>query len=120
MLIQEPVKEYALPVLERNPLEDAFDEIELLSFPVSCSPFDLLKTNFRRGVRAKDLSIYHKQTIKILAYLMSRKHVPTKKGDMYFGTWIDIDGDYLILRTSGLFKRIPFSGRWYLLHYGYC
>ncbi|MFN7013029.1 MAG: DNA polymerase III subunit alpha, partial [Bacteroidia bacterium] len=35
MLLQEPVKEYKLPVLERSPFEDAFDEIELLDFPVS-------------------------------------------------------------------------------------
>ncbi|CAM3171488.1 hypothetical protein CHFL109739_20135 [Chryseobacterium flavum] len=30
----------------------------------------------------------------MLAYLISRKHVPTKKGTMYFGTWIDVNGDY--------------------------
>ena len=30
----------------------------------------------------------------MLAYLISRKHVPTKKGAMYFGTWIDANGEY--------------------------
>ena len=30
----------------------------------------------------------------MLAYLISRKHVPTKKGAMFFGTWIDAKGDY--------------------------
>jgi hypothetical protein len=34
----------------------------------------------------------------MLAYLISRKHVPTKMGAMYFGTWIDADGDFLIRR----------------------
>ncbi len=34
-LLQEPVKEYRLPELPRSPFEDAFDELELLSFPVS-------------------------------------------------------------------------------------
>ena len=43
---------------------------------------------------AKDLTQYHKQTVKMLAYLISRKHVPTKKGDMYFGTWVDVEGEY--------------------------
>ena len=47
MLIQEPVREYKLPTLERSVFQDAFDEIELLSFPVSCSPFDLLQTKYR-------------------------------------------------------------------------
>jgi len=29
----------------------------------------------------------------MIAYLISRKHVPTKMGPMYFGTWIDSYGE---------------------------
>lgn len=94
MLLQEPVKEYKLPVLERSPFEDAFDEIELLDFPVSVTPFNLLQTTYRGDVMARDLTKYHKKTVKMLAYLISRKHVPTKRGDMYFGTWIDAEGEF--------------------------
>ncbi|WP_163397346.1 DNA polymerase III subunit alpha [Flavobacterium fluviatile] len=93
MLLEQPVKEFVLPKLERSPFEDAFDEIELLGFPVSCSPFDLLQTSFRGNVMAKDLLDHHKKQVRMLAYLISRKHVPTKMGDMYFGTWIDADGE---------------------------
>ncbi|WJS96654.1 DNA polymerase III subunit alpha [Flavobacterium johnsoniae] len=93
-LLQEPVKEYKLPKLERSVFEDAFDEIELLSFPVSCTVFDLLQTKHRGDVMAKDLVQYHKKQVRMLAYLISRKHVPTKKGTMYFGTWIDHEGTY--------------------------
>jgi DNA polymerase-3 subunit alpha/error-prone DNA polymerase len=46
LLIEEPTK-YKFPIIERSILEDAFDEIELLSFPVSCSPFDLLETKIQ-------------------------------------------------------------------------
>ncbi|WJS94513.1 DNA polymerase III subunit alpha [Flavobacterium johnsoniae] len=92
MLLHEPVKEFVLPQLERSPFEDAFDEIELLGFPVSCSPFDLLQTPFRGSVMAKDLLDHHKKQVRMLAYLISRKHVPTKMGAMYFGTWIDAEG----------------------------
>ncbi|MBZ4033790.1 DNA polymerase III subunit alpha [Flavobacterium sp. 17A] len=92
MLLQEPVKEFVLPQLERSAFEDAFDEIELLGFPVSCSPFDLLQTPFRGSVMAKDLLDHHKKQVRMLAYLISRKHVPTKMGAMYFGTWIDAEG----------------------------
>jgi len=94
MLIEEPVHEYRLPELKRAPFEDAFDEIEIIGFPVSCSPFDLLQTNYRGSVSVKDLPLYHKRQVKMLAYLISRKHVPTKKGAMYFGTWIDANGEY--------------------------
>ncbi len=94
MLIEEPVQEFRLPELKRENFEDAFDEIELIGFPVSCSPFDLLKTKYRGSVFVKDLLQYHKKQVKMLAYLIARKHVPTKKGQMYFGTWIDSNGDY--------------------------
>lgn len=94
MLMQEPVKEFKLPNLERSLYEDAFDEIELLSFPVSCTVFDLLQTKYRGNVMAKDLLVHHKKQVKMLAYLISRKQVPTKKGTMYFGTWIDFEGTY--------------------------
>ena len=94
MLIQEPVKDYKLPVLDRSVFEDAFDEIELLSFSVSCSPFDLLQTKYRGEVMAKDLVKFQKKQVKMIAYLISRKHVPTKMGSMYFGTWIDVNGEF--------------------------
>lgn len=93
-LLQEPVKEYKLPTLERSLYEDAFDEIELLSFPVSCTVFDLLQTKYRGDIMVRDLTVCHKKQVRMLAYLISRKQVPTKKGTMYFGTWIDHEGSY--------------------------
>lgn len=93
-LLDEPQIEYKLPTIVRNPYEDAFDEIEILGFSVSFSPFDLLQTKYRGTVMAKDLVKHHKKQIKMLAYLISRKHVPTKRGAMFFGTWIDAEGEY--------------------------
>ncbi|MEN2490321.1 DNA polymerase III subunit alpha [Flavobacterium sp. B11] len=94
MLIREPAKEFKLPVLERSVFEDAFDEIELLNFPVSCTVFDLLQTRHRGDVMVRDLLKYHKKQVRMLAYLISTKQVPTKRGNMYFGTWIDHEGAY--------------------------
>jgi len=111
MLLQEPVKEYRLPVLQRSAFEDAFDEIELLHFPVSVTPFNLLQTSFRGDVMAKDLEKHHKKTVRMLAYLISRKHVPTKMGDMFFGTWIDAEGQFFdTAHFSGCLKKYPFQG----------
>lgn len=111
MLIREPVKEYTLPVLERSTFEDAFDEIELLSFPVSCSPFDLLQTRYKGDIMAKDLVRHHKKTVRMLAYLISRKHVPTKRGTMYFGTWVDIEGEYFdTAHFTDSLEKYPFQG----------
>ncbi|MBC7494547.1 MAG: DNA polymerase III subunit alpha, partial [Flavobacterium sp.] len=94
LLIQEPIKEFKLPVVERSIIEDAFDEIEILSFAVSCSPFDLLQTHFKSDIVAKNLNNYIKKEVKLIAYLVSIKQVPTKVGMMFFGTWIDANGDY--------------------------
>lgn len=93
-LFDEPANDFKLPELKREQFEDAFDEVEIIGFPVSCSPFDLLQTKFRGNVFVKDLLKFHKSQVKMLAYLISRKHVPTKKGAMFFGTWVDVNGDY--------------------------
>ncbi len=93
-LIQEPVIHYSLPVLERSNFEDAFDEIEILGFPVSCTPFDLLRTKYRGAINISELATLNKQTVKLVAYLISRKDVPIKNGIMHFGTWIDPNGNY--------------------------
>jgi DNA-directed DNA polymerase III PolC len=111
MLMQEPVREFKLPNLERSIYEDAFDEIELLSFPVSCTVFDLLHTKYRGNIMAKDLVVYHKKQVKMLAYLISRKQVPTKKGTMYFGTWIDNEGTYFdTVHFPDNLLQYPFQG----------
>lgn len=94
VLMQEPVKEYKLPILERSLFEDAFDEIDLLDFPTSFTVFDLLQTSYRGDVMAKDLNQHYKKQVRMLAYLISRKQVPTVRGTMFFGTWIDYEGTY--------------------------
>lgn len=123
-LFEEPQKDYKLPTIDRNPFEDAFDEIEILGFPVSYSIFDLLKTKYRGHVLVKDLLKYHKKQVKMLAYLISRKHVPIKmrnhpgkKDDMYFGTWIDAEGEYFdTAHFPDSLKQFPFKeGGVYLL-----
>lgn len=123
-LFDEPQKDYQLPIIERNYFEDAFDEIEILGFPVSYSIFDLLKTKYRGHVLVKDLFNYHKKQVKMLAYLISRKHVPIKKrghlgqkDDMYFGTWIDAEGQYFdTAHFPDSLRQFPFKeGGIYLL-----
>lgn len=47
----------------------------------------------------------------MLAYLISRKHVPTKMGAMYFGTWIDAQGEFFdTAHFTGSLKQYPFQG----------
>lgn len=111
LLLQESVKEYQLPKLERSRFEDAFDEIELLGFPISFTPFDLLQSNFRGDVMAQHLLQHHKKQVRMLAYLISRKQVPTVRGTMYFGTWVDIEGTYFdTTHFPDNLQQYPFQG----------
>lgn len=110
-LFREPVKEWQFPTLIRNPFEDAFDEIEIVGFPVSCDPFQMLKTSYRGEVLVKDFLNYENKTIRIVGYLIARKDVPTVKGHMNFGTWIDCQGDYFdTTHFPDILIRWPFKG----------
>jgi len=46
-LFSPPVRNYTLPELVQNKIEDVYDEIELFGFPVTVSWFDMLETSFR-------------------------------------------------------------------------
>ncbi len=111
LLFHEPSKDYQLPQVQRSVYEDAFDEIELYGFPVSHSPFELLKTKYRGEIFASDLPDLSKQTVKMLAYLVAIKDVPTKRGNMHFGTWIDARGNYFdTTHFANSLKDSPFKG----------
>mgnify|MGYP001344766860 CR=1 FL=1 len=111
-LFRVPEKQFTLPQLEQTVLEDVFDEIELLGFPVTLSWFELLKTKFRGGPRARELPMLVGKTVKMLGVLVHIKYVRTKRGElMHFGTFIDLDGQYFdTLHFPDTLSHWPFKG----------
>lgn len=105
-------KEYPLPVLHRQPLEDAFDEIELLGFPL-CDPFLLLETKYRGDSVAKELMQKIGQKVKIVGYVVTTKNTSTLKGEpMHFGTFYDLHGDVFdTVHFPDVTRQFPFRGR---------
>ncbi|MFZ1806036.1 MAG: DNA polymerase III subunit alpha [Cyclobacteriaceae bacterium] len=105
-------KEYPLPVLHRQPLEDAFDEIELLGFPL-CDPFLLLETPKRGDTVAKELMRKIGKIVTIVGYVVTTKNTSTLKGDpMHFGTFYDKDGEVFdTVHFPNVTKAYPFRGR---------
>ncbi len=93
-------KQWALPDLPDDPVEDAYDQIEILGFPI-CSPFEMLSEKMRPDeVFAADLegrngtTVRHGQRVTITGYLISTKQVRTSKGDMMgFVDFVDVKGD---------------------------
>ena len=105
-------KEYPLPVLQRNPLEDAFDEIELLSFPL-CDPFLLIDSPERGNIDARGLLNALGKRVHIVGYLVTTKDTSTLKGEgMYFGTFYDMHGEFFdTVHFPDVAKKYPFRGR---------
>lgn len=105
-------KEYPLPVLHRQPLEDAFDEIELLGFPL-CDPFLLLETPKRGDTVAKELMQKIGKVVTIVGYVVTTKNTSTlKREPMHFGTFYDKDGEVFdTVHFPNVTKMYPFRGR---------
>jgi DNA polymerase III alpha subunit len=106
-------KEYPLPVLKRNVLEDAFDEIELLGFPL-CNPFDLLATADFGDTSAKALCEQKGKEVRIVGYLVTTKDTSTMKTKehMAFGTFYDAHGEVFdTVHFPNSARRFPFRGR---------
>lgn len=103
--------EYKLPALEEGPYEQAFDEIELLGFPL-CSPFDLLGVEAKADCVARELPDFVGKTVNMLGYYVTRKPVTTVNGKhMSFGTWVDAEGRFFdTTHFPPCLARYPFKG----------
>jgi DNA polymerase-3 subunit alpha len=105
---------FELPVLEEGPFDQAFDEIELLGFPL-CSPFDLLADPLQAaaGIAASGLPDCMGRMVVMVGYYVTRKEVRTVKGElMNFGTWLDRDGCFFdTVHFPNFLKSSPFRGR---------
>ncbi|NNC70700.1 MAG: DNA polymerase III subunit alpha [Flavobacteriaceae bacterium] len=103
---------YKTPELKSTDLENAFDEYELLGFPL-CSPFQLLVKPQKSFLKAKDLSLYKNKTITIEGYLVTTKNTSTSAGKaMYFGTFLDRDGDFIdTVHFPPVAAKYPFRGK---------
>ena len=111
-LFETKTREFALPKLEHSPLGDAWDEIELLGFPVSMSTFDMLQTKFRGELMAKDLMGNIGRKVRMLGRLVTIKYVWTvRKQIMHFGTFVDVQGEFFdTVHFPPSLKLYPFRG----------
>ncbi|MBP7239741.1 MAG: DNA polymerase III subunit alpha, partial [Saprospiraceae bacterium] len=111
--------DYALPSLEESAYDQAYDEIELLGFPL-CSPFDLLEQRPKQKiVHTLELNAAIGKRVSMLGYYVTRKPVTTSNGKlMTFGTWLDEQGKYFdTTHFPPSLERYPLKGKgMYLLH----
>ncbi|NOT73390.1 MAG: DNA polymerase III subunit alpha [Cyclobacteriaceae bacterium] len=108
--------EQVLPKLHRDDVQDAFDEIELLGFPL-CDPFQLLGSNEKEDILSKDMMNNLKKQVTMIGYYVTAKYTQTKhKQVMYFGTFYDRDGIVFdTVNFPDVARQYPFRGRGFYL-----
>lgn len=112
-LFEEYREKYTLPELEEGDFDQVFDEMELLGFPVSISPFDITQNELKGGIHAKHMPENIGRTIVIYGYFITRKYVRTiHKKLMNFGTFVDCEGkSFDTVHFPQALTKYPFMGR---------
>jgi DNA polymerase-3 subunit alpha len=94
-IFNEPPLQFNLPDLSDHPLDDIYDQIMHLGFPL-CNPFGIVDDDPDKYVPAKELKSHANKYVTVLIYFIAHKHVPTKHGEeMYFGTFLDSNLDWV-------------------------
>jgi DNA polymerase-3 subunit alpha len=94
-LFREAPASFSLPELPDHPLDDTFDDIEILGFPVD-DPFSLVDDDPARYVAGKDIGNFPGRTVTVLGYHVTHKPVRTIKNElMSFGTFLDAAKDWI-------------------------
>lgn len=111
-LFSQPVRSFSLPDLLHDKLDDAYDEIELIGFPVTVSWFDMLETSFRGEIRASDMLSHCGRKVRMVGHLVTIKYIKTIKGEwMNFGCFIDAEGNFFdTTHFSQSLSKYPFKG----------
>jgi len=111
-LFSNPVRSFTLPDLVHGSLDDAYDEIELIGFPVTVSWFDMLETSFRGEIRSRNMISHVGKKVRMVGHLVTIKYIKTIKKDwMNFGCFIDHEGDFFdTTHFSQSLKNYPFKG----------
>ncbi|MDO5510883.1 MAG: DNA polymerase III subunit alpha [Weeksellaceae bacterium] len=113
VLFHEPqhTRQYQLPNLHTHVAEDAFEQVELLGFPL-CNPFDLLAEPVDTQFLARHLALHIHKNVRIYGYLITTKYVRTSHGQiMHFGTFTDAEGRWIdTVHFPPVAKKHPFQG----------
>lgn len=109
-LFEEEPLQFTLPEFTGHPLDDLYDQIEILDFTLT-NPFALVDEDPKNYVPAKQLSSMVGKRVTCLVYFLAHKHVITKNNDtMYFGTFVDSKLDWIdTIHFPDIAKRYPIN-----------
>lgn len=104
-------KEFKLPKLDSNWIENAYDEMELLGFPL-CNYFNLVNGEMTNGVMANQMKDFINKQILIYGNLVTTRFNRTSQGKlMRLSTFIDQNGDYFdAVHFTDVVEKYPING----------
>ncbi len=104
-------KNFELPKLVHNWLEDAYDQMELLGFPLY-SYFDLISEPLLSDSKASEMPIYQNKEILLYGILVNTRFNTTKDNkNMRFSTFVDQAGDYFdVVHFTKVVDKYPIHG----------
>lgn len=104
-------KQFQLPKLQSNWVEDAYDEMELLGFPL-CHYFKLVNESMKNDVLASDMKYYIDKNILIYGSLVTTRFNKTYQGKlMRLSTFIDKKGNYFdAVHFTSVVDKYPVNG----------
>lgn len=118
-LFETPAEEMKLPPLKDFTYEDAFDEFEILEFPL-CFPFHLLPPEYKGDITEKEMKNYVGKKVRMLGYYVCDKAHYTKNNElMNFSHFMDSEGKtFDTIHFPVSLNRYPFKGRGFYMLQG--
>ena len=104
-------RQFNLPSLNTSYIEDAYDQMELLGFPL-CNYFDLIDEPLNKSILAKNLNKYINQSVLLYGVLVNTRFHTASNGKLLrFCTFIDQDGNYFdTVHFTKVVEKYPIHG----------
>jgi DNA polymerase-3 subunit alpha len=104
-------KHFELPVLEVSEVESAYDEMELLGFPL-CGYFALADELMENGITSSEMVNNVNKEVIIYGNLVNSRHNKTSQGKlMRLSTFVDKDGKYFdAVHFTEVVHKYPING----------
>lgn len=104
-------RDFDLPKLNTNWIENAYDEMELLGFPM-CDYFNLVGEELKNGVVANAMKNHINEDVLIYGSLVTTRFNKTQHGKlMRLSTFVDKKGDYFdAVHFTNVVEKYPING----------
>ncbi|MCK0179924.1 DNA polymerase III subunit alpha [Flavobacteriaceae bacterium S0862] len=104
-------KHFNLPTINTSFVEDAYDQMELLGFPL-CNYFDLVNEHLEENILVKDIDKYINKTVLIYGVLVNTRFHKASNGKLLrFCTFTDKEGNYFdTVHFTKVVEKYPIHG----------